>query len=301
MVMMPEGAAASRAAQKSALAGVLHEKQTDPAIGALLQRLQGLDLSSLGPYEQARTQAGRGRRPQLAVCSLRRQPSGGCARLPPAAGPVPTAPADLPPLLPRCPAAPQANVREAARDYKKATAVPKELAQKEAELESRGYQARRLGDPGLGGRSSEWRPQQPWHACWASAPERWGPLTPANLPPASPSPPAPQAWVKARQESDFAAFAPVLREWVDLRKQKAALVDSSRCAPCACRRCCRRRACAHGQSCCWACRRSGLRTLSADPTLSTRLLRLAPHCSSPGRCAARCCALTEPTLAAPAP
>lgn len=34
----------------------------------------------------------------------------------------------------------QATVREAARDYKKLTAVPKELAQREAELESKGYQ-----------------------------------------------------------------------------------------------------------------------------------------------------------------
>lgn len=41
-----------------------------------------------------------------------------------------------------CPSGqPQATVREAARDYRKLTAVPKELAQKEAELESRGYQA----------------------------------------------------------------------------------------------------------------------------------------------------------------
>ena len=31
-------------------------------------------------------------------------------------------------------------MREAARDYRKLTAVPKELAQREAELESRGYQ-----------------------------------------------------------------------------------------------------------------------------------------------------------------
>lgn len=43
-----------------------------------------------------------------------------------------------PPLRP--PSVSQANVREAARDYKKLTAVTKELAQQEAELESRGYQ-----------------------------------------------------------------------------------------------------------------------------------------------------------------
>lgn len=36
-------------------------------------------------------------------------------------------------------------MREAARDYRKLTAVPKELAQREAELESRGYQVGREG------------------------------------------------------------------------------------------------------------------------------------------------------------
>lgn len=37
-----------------------------------------------------------------------------------------------------------------------------------------------------------------------------------------------QAWVKARQGSDFSQFAPVLQEWVDLRREKARLVDPSR-------------------------------------------------------------------------
>lgn len=47
---------------------------------------------------------------------------------------------------PSCPA--QANVREAVRDYRKLTAVPKDLAQREAELESHGYQVRsRQGPP----------------------------------------------------------------------------------------------------------------------------------------------------------
>lgn len=122
MVMMPPGAAESRAAQKSALAGVLHEKQTEAELGEVLARLQAADLAAdLDDFQLA-------------------------------------------------------TVREAVRDYKKLTAVPKEMAQKEAELESRGY----------------------------------------------------QGWVKARQSSDFAAFAPLLQEWVDLRKQKAALVDPSR-------------------------------------------------------------------------
>ncbi|KAI7846262.1 hypothetical protein COHA_000242 [Chlorella ohadii] len=123
MVFLPSNAVNSRAAQKSALAGVLHEKQTEAEIGQLLQRLQAANLAAegLNEYEQA-------------------------------------------------------TVREAARDYRKLTAVPKELAQREAELESRGY----------------------------------------------------QAWVKARQDSDFSQFAPVLQEWVDLRREKARLVDPSR-------------------------------------------------------------------------
>lgn len=119
MVMMPAGAAESRAVQKAALAGVLHEKQTEAELGGLLAKLQAANLADeLDAYQQA-------------------------------------------------------TVREAARDYGKLTAVPKELAQREAELESRGY----------------------------------------------------QAWVKARQASDFAQFAPVLQEWVDLRREKARLVD----------------------------------------------------------------------------
>jgi carboxypeptidase Taq len=36
------------------------------------------------------------------------------------------------------------------------------------------------------------------------------------------------AWVKAREEDNFAGFAPVLREWVELKKERAAMVDSSK-------------------------------------------------------------------------
>eukprot|EP00887_Chlorella_sp_A99_P004883 scaffold4.g4883.t1 len=126
MVTMPEGAAEARAAQKSALAGILHERHTDPAIGGLLAKLQAgggdaLKVAGFDAYQQA-------------------------------------------------------VVREAARGYRKATAITKELAQAEAELES------------------------------------WGYLT----------------WVKARQDNDFAAFAPVLKEWVGLRRQRAASIDPAK-------------------------------------------------------------------------
>eukprot|EP00955_Chlamydomonas_euryale_P086580 364227-Chlamydomonas_euryale.AAC.7 len=39
MVMMPPGAAGSRAAQKSALAGVVYDKETDAELGSLLKAL----------------------------------------------------------------------------------------------------------------------------------------------------------------------------------------------------------------------------------------------------------------------
>ena len=37
-----------------------------------------------------------------------------------------------------------------------------------------------------------------------------------------------QGWVKARGESSFEQFAPLLQEWVELRREKAALVDSTK-------------------------------------------------------------------------
>lgn len=121
MVMLPPNAANSRAAQKSALAGVLHEKSTDPLIGQLLQTIrQSPEFEAFTNEEKA-------------------------------------------------------VVRETAREYKKATAITKEVAQKEAELESKGY----------------------------------------------------AAWVVARKNSNWADFAPVLKEWIELRKKRAALIDVS--------------------------------------------------------------------------
>jgi carboxypeptidase Taq len=37
-----------------------------------------------------------------------------------------------------------------------------------------------------------------------------------------------QSWVKARQESDFSLFAPMLEDWVSLLKEKCALIDDSK-------------------------------------------------------------------------
>eukprot|EP00808_Paulinella_micropora_P015063 g23630.t1 len=83
-VMMPQGAAALRAKQSSALAGVLYEKSTDKELGKLISRLKHQSLADAWK---------------------------------------------------------EAVVRDAARDYKKATALSKDLAQRTAELQSEGYQA----------------------------------------------------------------------------------------------------------------------------------------------------------------
>mmetsp|Transcript_39148 Transcript_39148/g.124614 ORF Transcript_39148/g.124614 Transcript_39148/m.124614 type:complete len:506 (-) Transcript_39148:129-1646(-) len=123
-VMMPSGAAGVRAKQTSTLAGIIHEKSTDPALGAtieaLLPALEGGDLS----------------------------------------------------------ASEKAVIRDAHRNYTKATAVPKAMAQRIAELGSRGF----------------------------------------------------QSWAKARAESDFSVFQPVLSEWVDVTREKCALVDPNTAA-----------------------------------------------------------------------
>ena len=36
-----------------------------------------------------------------------------------------------------------------------------------------------------------------------------------------------QAWVKARAASDFSLFAPVLAEWVELKRERAAAIDAA--------------------------------------------------------------------------
>ncbi|PNW70823.1 hypothetical protein CHLRE_17g734900v5 [Chlamydomonas reinhardtii] len=120
MVMMPAGAANSRGAQKSALAGVMYDKKTDPTLGALLETLRAAPAGALDPVAAA-------------------------------------------------------VVRDASKDYVKATALPKELAQRIARLETDAY----------------------------------------------------PAWVKAKQASDFSIFAPFLKEWVEVNKEKARLIDPS--------------------------------------------------------------------------
>lgn len=108
--------------------GVLHEKQTEAELGELLRRLQGANLE--GELDQF----------ELVGCvywGLADAGGWGCASLrTPWSGRHPHLAA------PTMPGPLQANVREAARDYRKLTAISKDLAQREAELESRGYQVR---------------------------------------------------------------------------------------------------------------------------------------------------------------
>ncbi|KAK9857243.1 hypothetical protein WJX84_005190, partial [Apatococcus fuscideae] len=120
MVMMPEGAADCRGQQKAILAGIIHDKATNPALGELLQRLQGNGKT--------------GDQIQSAV------------------------------------------VREAKRDFVRNTAVPRNLVKRRAELETEGY----------------------------------------------------AAWIKAREAKDFSKFAPKLDEWVQLSREIARSIDSSR-------------------------------------------------------------------------
>ncbi len=113
-VMMPAGASEARAKQIAALAGVLHERMTDPALGDCLNELKEKNCDALDEIE-------------------------------------------------RC------NIREAQRSFELETKVPKRLVQELAELSSRGH--------GI--------------------------------------------WVTARQENHFADFAPVLKRFLDLKKEWA--------------------------------------------------------------------------------
>ena len=118
MVMMPQGAAASRSRQKAALSAVLHSKSTDPELGVLLDSLKQAD--DLSEWE--------------AAC-----------------------------------------VRKASKQYTKDIALTEEFVRRESAQETRGY----------------------------------------------------TEWVKARAEDDFKGFAPVLKEWVDLKKERAAMINPS--------------------------------------------------------------------------
>jgi len=69
----------------------------------------------------------------------------------------------------------QVNVELAYKNYIRATALPKDLSQRIAALETEGY----------------------------------------------------HAWIAARGASDYSKFAPVLQEWVDISRRKAALIDPS--------------------------------------------------------------------------
>jgi len=70
----------------------------------------------------------------------------------------------------------RATIREASREFGKASSVTDDLVRKEAELESRGY----------------------------------------------------HNWVEARQAKDWNKFAPVLKEWIQVRRERASMIDPSK-------------------------------------------------------------------------
>ena len=113
-VMMPAGAADARAKQIAALAGVIHERMTNPALGECLDELH----NHLGDFDA------------IALC----------------------------------------NIQEARRDFDLMTRIPNQLVQALAELGSRGH----------------------------------------------------TVWVRARRENKFSDFAPVLDEFLKLKKEWAA-------------------------------------------------------------------------------
>lgn len=117
-VVMPTGAGEARAKQLSALAGVIHERMTDPALGECLQRLSNASFTHLSEVEQC-------------------------------------------------------NIREALRNYDLETKIPKRLVQELAELGSRGH----------------------------------------------------LIWIKARQDNRFSDFAPVLKNFLSLKKEWAHCVS----------------------------------------------------------------------------
>lgn len=117
-VVMPPGAGEARAKQLSALAGIIHERMTDPALGECLQQLSDTSSTHLSEAEQC-------------------------------------------------------NIREAQRNYDLETKIPKRLVQELAELGSRGH----------------------------------------------------LIWVKARQDNRFADFAPVLKKFLELKKEWAHCVS----------------------------------------------------------------------------
>lgn len=116
-VMMPPGASEARAKQIGALAGVIHERMTDPGLGDCLNELKNENLDSWSEVE-------------------------------------------------RC------NIREAQRSYELETKVPTQLVQELAELSSRGH--------GI--------------------------------------------WVAARQDNKFSDFAPVIKRFLELKKEWAQCV-----------------------------------------------------------------------------
>ncbi len=96
-----------------------------------------------------------------------------------------------------------------------------ELAQRIAKLESDGYAVRLVIGKSLAGSYHTLTPcQQRVAPGRIQRPTHYGTLTLPRSHSCFPSGP-PQAWVKAKQASDFSIFAPFLKEWVEISREKA--------------------------------------------------------------------------------
>lgn len=167
---MPKGSADLRARQSAALAGVIFEKQTAKELGELISSLQQRLVRRRGAIYPSCLALSRGEYASTCLCAssvsrgalLRRRPhtlhfTSTARRSDALREPIrgyPFSPqADSPTALDTFESA---TVRDAARDYKRRTALSKEMAQREARLQSEGFQAR--GPRKRPGESSETPP-----------------------------------------------------------------------------------------------------------------------------------------------
>ena len=125
--MMPEGAAACRAAQKSVMAGIMYDKQTDPELGQLLDDLVASNGSAgFDPFQQAVIREAHRYLPCPAWHLMQCQ------------GAITPSPTSL--TLPRGHLGLTEDENLVCRDWVRTVKIPKRIAKRRAELESEGYQ-----------------------------------------------------------------------------------------------------------------------------------------------------------------
>lgn len=115
-----------------------------------------------------------------------------------------------------------AVLRDASLAYKKATALPKDLVQRIARLETDAYVVSR--QPARAGRGAP-KLRTRFRAMLAqNASSSRDHTTHPRL--------HTQAWVEARKASDFSKFAPFLKEWIDVRREQVRRDGAWQCGLC---------------------------------------------------------------------